>query len=216
MEELKKLLRRLDGLDGDKSLTKRTEEPEQRGYVGALRGAPVSGPDDIVAPPPPRKQKERQAETGKSSGAAVYVAAATAALISTFTVFMIMTWQGKIGALAPERASQRLELKQPAANTGPVQQQSTDTANALVRRADTLMQSGEIEAARALLQRAAELGSGAAAFKLGRSYDPAAQSRSYSFADSQTNPALAKAWYERAVALGTQEAAAYLAAPVAK
>jgi TPR repeat protein len=208
MDELKKLLRRLDGLDGDKSLGKRTQEAEHLSYVGALRGAPVSDDDDIMVAAPP--------QAGKSSGA-VYVAAATAALISTFTVFMIMSWQGKIGPFGPERTGQkRLELNQPAASgAGTSQQQSTDTANALVRRADVLLQTGEVEAARALLQRAAELGSGAAAFKLGRSYDPS-QSRSFTFADSQTNPALAKAWYERALALGTQEAAAYLSSPLTK
>ncbi len=207
MDELKKLLRRLDGLDGDKSLVKKTQEPDQRGYVGALRGAPVSEDEEMVIAPPP--------EMTKPSGAAVYVAAATAALISTFTVFMIMSWQGKIGPLGPEMMGQkRFELNQPAANGASPGQQS-DTANALVRRADVLLQSGEVEAGRALLQRAAELGSGAAAFKLGRSYDPS-QSRSYTFADSQTNPALAKAWYERALALGTQEAASYLANPVIK
>jgi TPR repeat protein len=206
MDELKKLLRRLDGLDGDKSLVKKTQEEDQRGYVGALRGAPMSDDGDMPSLPQPEKAKA-------SSGAAVYMAAATAALISTVTVFFIMTWQGKIG---PERAGQkRLEMNQPAANgAGPGirQQQSTDTANALVRRADVLLQSGEIEAARALLQRAAELGSGSAAFKLGLTYDPS-QTRSVTFADSQSNPALAKAWYERALALGTQEAASYLSNP---
>jgi TPR repeat protein len=78
-----------------------------------------------------------------------------------------------------------------------------------VRRAEGLIVNGEIEAGRALLQRAAELGSGRAALKLGRSYDPA-QARPLNFADRQSNPALAKAWYERALALGTQEAAEYL------
>jgi hypothetical protein len=203
MDELQKLLRRLDGLDGDKKVGKRTQEAEHRGYVGALRGAPVSDDEGAVSTPLPVKSKP--------SGVAVYAAAATAALISTVTVFLIMSWQGKIGPLGTDRTGQkRLELNQPAASgSSGTGQQSTDTANALVRRADVLLTSGEVEAARALLQRAAELGSGSAAFKLGLSYDPS-QTRSFTFADSQTNPALAKAWYERALALGTQEAAGYL------
>ena len=48
-----------------------------------------------------------------------------------------------------------------------------------------------------------------AALSLGRSYDPA-RSNLPNFADSHANPALAKAWYERAVAPGTHEAAAYI------
>jgi TPR repeat protein len=104
----------------------------------------------------------------------------------------------------------RLEFKQRAPGTaGPGQRDSTDTANGLVRSADLMLEKGDVEAARALLQQAAELGSGPAALKLGRSYDPT-QSRAPAFADSQTNPALAKAWYERALALGSQEAASYI------
>jgi len=211
MDELKKLLRRLDGLDGDKGLGQTAQEIDQRGYVGALRGAPVAGAADEhreIALPPPR------AREAKPSGAGVYMAAATAALISTVTVFLLMSWQGKVGTWTPERTGQkRLELNQPT--SGANRQESTETAVGLVRRADQLLRSGEIEAARVILQRAAELGSGTAAFKLGLSYDPV-QTRSLNFADSQTNSALAKAWYERALALGTQEAAAYLSNPRGK
>jgi TPR repeat protein len=213
MDDLKRLLRRHDGLDGSKSLAKAQEaEEEHRGYVGALRGAPVIGgeePPPSIVPPPPK--------TTSNSG--VYIAAATAALISTVTVYLMMSWQQPAadrgagpGSSQPVVPS-KLDFKSPG--TGAGQRQSTD-ADGLVRRAEQLLQGGDIDTARVLLKQAAELGSGYAALKLGRSYDPAHAGRqggTLRYADSQTNPALAKAWYERALALGTQEAASYISDP---
>ena len=201
LDELKKLLRRLDGLDGDKSLGKTPQETEQRGYVGALRGAPAPGSEEGRSP---------AAASAKKSGTNVYVAAVMAAAVSALTVFLLMSWQGRLGGMGNLKTSPgTFELNQPAAGARSIDPQQIDTASGLVRRADALLASGEIEAARALLQRAAELGSGPAALKLGFSYDRS-QKTPVSFADSRTNPALAKAWYERALALGTQEAASYL------
>jgi TPR repeat protein len=217
MDDLKRLLRRLDGLDGSKSLAKATQEAEaeHRGYVGALRGAPVIGgeePPPSILPPPPKAP----------SNSGVYIAAATAALISTVTVYLMMSWQqpapvnrgeGPASASQPVVPS-KLDFRSPdPAASG--QRQSTD-ADGLVRRAEQLLQGGNIDVARVLLQQAAELGSGYAALKLGRSYDPTqvgSQGGALRYADSQTNPALAKAWYERALALGTQEAASYISDP---
>jgi TPR repeat protein len=217
MDELKKLLRRLDGLDTDKSLTKASQGvgTDQRGYVGALRGAPVRDEEARKEPQPlgvDTAQAQFPPPGYQASGAAIYIAAATAAVVSTILVFLLLSWQRGDGGrrLMPEPASVnpgRINLQQPA--SGGEQRRSTDSADGLVRRADALIGKGEIEAGRALLQRAAELGSGSAALKLGRSYDPA-PTRPLTFADSQSNPALAKAWYERALALGTQEAAEYL------
>jgi TPR repeat protein len=148
----------------------------------------------------------------RTSNAAVYVAAATAAAVSTILVFLLLSWQRGDGdrRIVPEPASGnpgRLNLQQPA--SGGERRPLSETAEGLVRRADALIASGEIEAGRTLLEQAAQLGSGGAALKLGRTYDPA-QAKPLNYADSQSNPALAKAWYERALALGTQEAAGYL------
>ncbi|MCC7251780.1 hypothetical protein [Hyphomicrobium sp.] len=211
MDELKRLLRRLDGLDGSKSLAKSAPEAEaeQRGYVGALRGVPVHndhGPVSVAALP---------AQKG-GSNAAIFVAAVVAAALSTATVYLVMSGQGVSSqqGVAPVPASERvvpsrLEYK-PVEPGSPSQRQSTDTPEGLVRRAEQLLEGGHINAARTLLQQAAELGSGTAALKLGRSYDPT-QIEALRYADNQTNPALAKAWYERALALGTREAASYIA-----
>ncbi len=98
MDELKKLLRRLDGLDGSKSLAKTAQhaEGQQRGYVGALRGAPVASQDRETLAASETAPNER-----RSSRSAVYVAAMTAAAISTVTVYMLLAWQDA----SPERAT---------------------------------------------------------------------------------------------------------------
>lgn len=98
MDELKKLLRRLDGLDGNKSLAKKAQnaEGQQRGYVGALRGAPVAPQEGETSAASETAPNER-----RTSRSAVYVAALTAALISSLTVYMLLAWQ----EASPKRAT---------------------------------------------------------------------------------------------------------------
>jgi hypothetical protein len=213
MDELKRLLRRLDGLDGSRGVTKSGQtEAEERGYVGALRGTPQHE-EPVSAHPLPVEKKG-------ASSSAVFMAAVAAAAISTVTVYLVMSWQGVPGnqGAGPLPSAQpvvpsKLDFK--PTMPGPPGGRQSDTADGLVRRAEILMQAGQIETARALLQEAAEMGSGAAALKLGRSYDPT-QATSLRYADSQTNPDLAKAWYERALALGSREAAGYISDPGAR
>ncbi len=215
LDELKRLLRRLDGLDGSKGLGKAADEAsddDQRGYVGALRGTPLVQGEDAVPGPSTTAEK-------KSPNSAIYIAAAAAAVISTATVYLFMSEPDEPGArgarpAAPlERAApSKLEMPAvPPGGAGPGQSQ--DAVNALVRKAEALLEQGNIEAARELLQQAAEQGSGPAALKLARSYDPARSGAGVNYADSQTNAALAQAWYERALALGNREAATYISEP---
>lgn len=216
MDELKRLLRRLDGLDASKGVDRSAQQAEadQRGYVGALRGAPVHGEQHPVAAAPPT-------DPSKSSSKAIVIAAMMAAALSTATVYFIMSSQKDPGSLGagPVPSSERvvpskLEFKPPEVS-GPGQTSPSETADVLLRRAERYLEGGDIEGARLLLRQAAELGSGAAALRLGRSYDPK-QTGALRYADSQTNPALAKAWYERALALGTREAASFISDPGAR
>ncbi|WP_072394433.1 hypothetical protein [Hyphomicrobium sp. CS1GBMeth3] len=213
MDDLKRLLRRLDGLDGSKGLTKNAEQPEaeQRGYVGALRGAPVHGDEETEVATSVAAQGVK-----KGPSAPIFLAALIAAVVSTVTVYMVMSAQdgpGGRGAGSPPASERvvpsKLDYAPPAVPGGTAPRQSNDAIDALIRRAEQLLRDGDVPLARALLAQAAELGSGPAALRLGRSYDPS-QSETLRYADSQTNPALAKAWYERALALGTREAAGYI------
>jgi TPR repeat protein len=213
MDELKRLLRRLDGLDGSVARKTSDTDAEQRGYVGALRGAPAPGDEDYVHAAP---MAALAAGERKSSNSSVYLAAITAAVISTVTVYLMMTWQegpDKRGAGPLPSSDQilpsKLDPHQSATGTPGSAPSQPQKADGLLLRAQELLEKGDVEAARVLLRQAAEFGSGTAALKLGRTYDPA-QSKALSYADSQTNSALAKAWYERALSLGTQEAASYM------
>lgn len=213
MDELKKLLRRLDGLDGTRSLAKtaRDAETQPRGYVGALRGAvaPAAGDEHASARSASAKpnETESKAQRPKSPGSAIYVAAAIAAIVSTATVYLLMSWQTapagrSAGQIVPtERSAPKLGTEQAPGSSIATPPAATETVDGLVRQADNLLEKGDITAARALLARAAELGSGPAAFRLGQSYDPDS-SPALSETTAETDPALAKAWYARASALG--------------
>jgi hypothetical protein len=85
------------------------------------------------------------------------------------------------------------------------------TAKDLLAQADRLIGKGDIVGARAMYQRAAELGSGPAALALGATYDP---NRLWSLGvlGLAGNKERAKQWYQRAGELGNAEAKARLTA----
>jgi hypothetical protein len=75
----------------------------------------------------------------------------------------------------------------------------------LLARGDAFLGTGDITSARLFYERAAEAGSGLAALRLGRTFDPAYPVRAGSrFA---ADPAKALLWYQRARELGIGEAA---------
>ena len=85
----------------------------------------------------------------------------------------------------------------------------TSTAKDLVARADRLLEKGDIVGARAIYQRAAELGDASAALALGATYDP---NRLWSLGALGLvgNKERARQWYLRASELGHREAKARL------
>ncbi len=206
MAELKRLLRRLDGLDASRTAARSTalSDDEQHDYVGALRGAPELEEDGApVAAPSPAKV---------SASSAALIAGAAAALVSTATVYVFMSTRS--GPAVPDvreaPAATRLvpsQLDAPMPGTGMVPATASPEAitNELIRSASQLLDTGNIEAARELLRRAAERGSGPAALTLARSYE-AQQVQPGLPTASETNSVLARVWYERAQALGVAQA----------
>jgi TPR repeat protein len=85
------------------------------------------------------------------------------------------------------------------------------TARDLVARADRLLEKGDIVGARAIYQRAAELGDASAALAVGATYDP---NRLWSLGALGLvgNKERARQWYQRASELGHREAKARLSA----
>ncbi len=195
MAELKRLLRRLDGLDTRRSTgSDSQEDSEQRDYVGTLRGALETEDGDA-----PIAEKPQQTVSPKS---AALLAGVIAALISTATVYVLMS--------AEERTTLPAAVKsigtQPGGTASPMKNQG-DASMELVRSAALLLEKGNIDGARELLRRAAELGSGTAALELARSYDPSPAAKPANPpAAREANPALARVWYERARELGMADA----------
>jgi TPR repeat protein len=123
-------------------------------------------------------------------------------MVSTATVYVLMSAEERVTA--------------PAVNTplggGPAQGTASpanihgDATLELVRSASALIEKGNVEGARELLRRAAELGSGPAALELARTYD-AAQATPMPPEAKETNSTLARVWYERARELGLPGAA---------
>lgn len=189
MDELKRLLRRLDGLDARRSAPggANAAEAEQRDYVGTLRGAPDL--DDVAAPTP----SETRSVSPKS---AALLAAVIAGIVSTATVYVLMSAEERMTTPATSPL-----LDGPAKGTASPANDRGDATMELVRSASALIEKGNIEGARELLRRAAEQGSGPAALELARSYD-AAQATPIASDTKETNSTLARVWYERARELG--------------
>jgi len=82
---------------------------------------------------------------------------------------------------------------------------------ALIKRGEELASSGDISAARLLLQRAAEAHDAHAAFELAETYDPTLSGQ-LGTAGARPDLALAKTWYQRARDWGAPDAARQLQA----
>lgn len=81
---------------------------------------------------------------------------------------------------------------------------------ALIKRGSDTLATGDVSAARLLFERAANLGSGAAALALGRAFDPGVLSR-LGTVGLRGDPALAARWYRIAAERGETEADGLLA-----
>jgi hypothetical protein len=101
---------------------------------------------------------------------------------------------------------QRIAAPTPAKETRRI---APDELAVLIRRGEEILKTGDLAAARLLLERAAEAGSARAAFLIGTSYDAASPGRRP--ADAQT----ARSWFERAADLGSPEAQQRLGASAA-
>jgi hypothetical protein len=80
-----------------------------------------------------------------------------------------------------------------------------DVIASLLRRADTLIASGDVAAARLVLRRAADAGDARAAMTLAGTYDPAILEK-LGVHGFVPDVAMARSWYEKAKKLGSAEA----------
>jgi TPR repeat protein len=102
------------------------------------------------------------------------------------------------------------EIRQPVAETPPPRRLDADELATLLTRANGLIAIGDIAPARLLLERAADAQEAGAALLLAQTYDPAVlgtpDARSIT-----PDPAMARAWYQKAAQLGSPAAQQRLA-----
>lgn len=228
IDELQRLLRRLEYMEVDKTSGSAQEPepeaaPQAPGYVGALRGAPTFDDHSDKPYAEPESDALGSHETAdrsrSSSTAPVVIGATTAAVVSSMVVVGLLLWtQDKDGSKSAER--QRLNFVAPmeagedgGRQTRPVRSNapaatpdpSVPDTESLLQRADQHIRSGKLTQARSVLEEAARRGSGIAALTLGAMYDPTRVAE-FGNLGVQADPTLARAWYERANALGVVEA----------
>jgi TPR repeat protein len=99
-------------------------------------------------------------------------------------------------------AQTRSETVEPSAH----QRLSPAEIAALVTRGDTFLSAGDFASARLFYERAADAGDGAAALRLGATFDPNFLGRA-GVRGNPADPAQAASWYRRARDLGDSAAA---------
>ena len=93
----------------------------------------------------------------------------------------------------------------PAPTSAPTSSADTQQVDALLARGDDLLATGDVAAARLFYQRAAELGSAAAATAVGQTYDPGVLEL-LRVRGARGDVQLAAEWYRKAVAAGDRQA----------
>lgn len=108
-------------------------------------------------------------------------------------------------SLTPAEISQPIAAAPPASVAPPVRRLGADELATLMTRANGLLAAGDIPSARLLLERAADAQEPSAALMLARTYDPAVLG-TQDTRNINTDPALARTWYQRAAQLGSADA----------
>lgn len=122
---------------------------------------------------------------------------------------MRIEWAPPIAALSGQAQAfaspeQGLRAAAPPVRRGNVTLDSDEIAS-LVKRGQDFIANGDLASARLVLRRAADAGDAQAALLLGSTYDPATF-KQLKVIGSAPDPAEARAWYQRAVELGSSEA----------
>lgn len=122
---------------------------------------------------------------------------------------MRIEWAPPIAALSGQAQAfaspeQGLRAAAPPVRPGNVTLDSDEIAS-LVKRGQDFIANGDLASARLVLRRAADAGDAQAALLLGSTYDPATF-KQLKVIGSAPDPAEARAWYQRAVELGSSEA----------
>jgi hypothetical protein len=110
-----------------------------------------------------------------------------------------------VAAAAAIAAAPPVAAAPPAPPAPPARKLGADELATLMTRAKGLLAAGDISPARLLLERAADALEPGAALMLAQTYDPAVLG-AQDTRNINTDPALARAWYQRAAQLGSADA----------
>jgi hypothetical protein len=127
------------------------------------------------------------------------------------SVFEITVALRRTNGLVAAQAKAWIAVPPPESRPPAITKMDDEPAKDLLAKAGKLIEQGDIIGARAIYQRAAEMGSGSAALALGTTYDP---NRLWSLGvlGLTGNKERARQWYLRASELGSSEAKARLTA----
>ncbi|HET7886526.1 MAG TPA: hypothetical protein VFL62_09900 [Bradyrhizobium sp.] len=136
---------------------------------------------------------------------AAAAASVTVAAVAPTREDIKTAYQSALQGSAPQAAA----APEPAAPVDVLHHLDAGEIATLLKRADGLIGSGDVAAARLVLRRAAEAGDGRAAMMLGGTYDPTVLEK-LSVRGVVPDLAMARAWYEKAGRFGATEASSRL------
>jgi hypothetical protein len=144
--------------------------------------------------------------TSAQTGSAAVSAASTAAAPPPPPPVAPAPQQPQAAASPPPAAAPAVATPQAQAQAEPIRELSPNEIAALVRRAQELLASGDLQGTRLLLMRAADAHDARAALLLAKTFDPIALRQFSVTADSGPDLAQARNWYQRAREWGSPEA----------
>ena len=117
-----------------------------------------------------------------------------------------LAYQNALQGRTPAAPSPAAEpVAEPPASKPLIHHLDPDAIASLLKRADALIASADVAAARLVLRRAADAGDAHAAMTLAETYDPAFLGK-LGVHGFVPDPAMARNWYEKARAFGSAEA----------
>jgi hypothetical protein len=188
--------------------------------ISDVRSAPVPPPvqptvsaratSPAATQPPSRDEIAVALRTARQSVPPAEPAAPVAPVAAAPVAAAPVAAVAPMAAVAPVIAAAPAVAPAPPVASAPVRSLGADELATLMTRAKALLAAGDISPARLLLERAAEAQEANAALMLAQTYDPAVMG-AQDMRNINTDPALARSWYQRAAQLGSADAQRRLA-----
>jgi hypothetical protein len=163
----------------------------------ALSAAAQSDPSQLTA----RDRQNDPARPPATGNQTPGVRSVTMAAVAPAREEIKTAYQSAVQGRAPAAAA----VAEPTAPASAVHHLDPDAITSLLKRADALIASGDVAAARLVLRRAADAGDARAAVTLAETYDPSFLEK-LGVHGVVPDLAMARSWYEKAKTFGSAEA----------